>query len=386
MSKTRMVALAALAVASVFTARPRPTAASPLAAELAGAPALASDPLAVEIDRWSKRLAAETTADPLWTDVKQAAAPVLGLAEQALRDDRRLLALLRLAAARENLAAGAWMLERPSEVRGSLAAFEGEWARMGESLRPSLGPASPDALRGLRPALARALGEAALHQVRVYYDASVEYGRSTTPDSGLFYLGAAQAQAELVALLPSLGTGTSGGSSEAGPAPRSLVPELDALETEILSAYRPPFSVDQHPQFIAASSALKTARELDAAGLRYGALLRYLQAVVRFAPLRAAAQGRVQSPLGAPGPEALARARAEDLTRFSAGGDHSLGRVFLELADAELLANPNGGAATAAAIVNDVLPRYFAALQPAPPSPPRAEPLATVTLVRWPYT
>ena len=68
------------------------------------------------------------------------------------------------------------------------------------------------------------------------------------------------------------------------------------------------------------------------------------------------------------------------------GGDHSLGRVFLEVADAELAADPSAGAATATAVVNDVLPRYFAALGPAPAPSPDPEPQATVTLVRWPYT
>jgi hypothetical protein len=40
----------------------------------------------------------------------------------------------------------------------------------------------------------------------------------------------------------------------------------------------------------------------------------------------------------------------------------------------------------AAAIATDVLPRYFAALGPARPSPARPAPRVTVTLVRWPYT
>ena len=65
---------------------------------------------------------------------------------------------------------------------------------------------------------------------------------------------------------------------------RRLSDELDALEGELLSAYKPPASIDRHREFIAASSTLKEARELDAAGLSYGALLRYLQAVLRVAP------------------------------------------------------------------------------------------------------
>lgn len=380
----RSAAAFALVALGLLAGRPSLEAASSAAPQVAGTAALAPDPLAAEIERWSKRVAAEASTDPLWSDVKGAAGPLLTRAQEALRDDRRLLALLRLAAARENLAAGAWLLERPQEVRKEMAAFEGEWARMGASLGPSLGDPSADELAGVRPALARALGEAARHQVRVYYDASLEYGRSTTPDSGLFYLGAARAQAEFVALARDLGAGTPPLAAADVPGLRSLGPELDALESEMLSAYRPPASVDRHPQFIAASSALKTARELDAAGLRYGALLRYLQAVLRLAAVRepGPSPSSAGAPFDAPG---FARQREESLRRLS-GGDHSLGRVFLELADAELAADPASGVATAQTVLNDVLPRYLAALAPPPAVVPRPEPRATVTLVRWPYT
>jgi hypothetical protein len=254
---------------------------------------------------------------------------------------------------------------------------------MGETLRPSLRAPSAEELQGVRPALARALAEAARHQVRVYYDASLEYGRNTTPDSGLFYLGAAQAQAEFVGLSRTLAATLPPDSLGEPKTLRSLGPELDALERELLSAYRPPASVDRHPQFIAASAALKTARELDAAGLRHGALLRYLQAILRFAAVKEPASGSPSSVVALD--PAFARKREESLKGL-AGADHSLGRVFIELADAELASDPGAGAATATAVVNEVLPRYFAALAPATAVVPRPEPRATVTLVRWPYT
>jgi hypothetical protein len=62
------------------------------------------------------------------------------------------------------------------------------------------------------------------------------------------------------------------------------------------------------------------------------------------------------------------------------GVDPSLARLFLETAESE------GAGPIASAIVADVLPRYFAALEPARALPPRPAPRATVTLVRWPYT
>jgi hypothetical protein len=334
----------------------------------------AEDPLAAELARWSAFLRDTTSADALWAQAKGGVQPVLERAQRALGDGRRLLALLRLEAARQNLAAAAYMLERPPEERASLPAFEAEWARVGRVLGAELGAPSADALRGVQPSALRALGEASLPQVRVYYEASVEYGRNTEPGSGLFYLGAAQAQRDFAAFCRR----ASVPSTLADVPLRLLGAELDALEAELLAAYRPPASIDKHREFIGVSAALKEARELDAAGLRHGALLRYLQAALRFGPLRAA-----------PAPEAAAladRLQAFERRLSADGRDVSLGRLFLEIAQEDHAAAAGPGGATAAAVVSDVLPRYFAALEPAKPAPPRPDPLVTVTLVRWPYT
>jgi hypothetical protein len=330
------------------------------------------DPLAAEIERWAAFLRDNTGTGEDWADVKQLSEPPLARAQGALRDGRRLLALLSLAAARENLAAAAYVGERSADERKDASAFEAEWMRMGTILRDDLAPLSPGALDGVRPAAVRALGEAALAQVRVYYDASLEYGRNTMPESGLFYLGSAQAQREFAAFCRTL----SAPSPLAAPPVRALDGELDALESEILAAYRPPASIDRHDEFILASSTLKEARDLSAAGLHYGALLRYLQATQRFAPLRPA-----RASLDAAG---LAGRLRELGARLSAGSfDHSLGRLFLEVAEAD---GAGAGRESASAIATDVLPRYFAALEPRHPQPPRPAPGVTVTLVRWPYT
>ena len=192
-------------------------------AEAAGGASV--DPLAGEIERWANRLAAETSALPLWADVKAASAPALESAGQALRDGHRSLALLRLAAARENLAAASFLLEQPESMRKDQAAFEAEWEQAGLRLREARGPLSAAALAGVEPAVVRALAEAALPQVRVYYDASLEYGRNTMPDSGLFYLGAAQAQRDFVAFLRTLrGPGSATGRARPCRRSRSLGP------------------------------------------------------------------------------------------------------------------------------------------------------------------
>jgi hypothetical protein len=334
------------------------------------------DPLAVEIERWSAFLRDNPATDETWIQVKESSQPALARAEEALRDGRRLLALLRLASPRPNLSAAAYLGERSPEERKDPAAFEAEWTRMGRLLRDDLGAPSAAALDGVRPAAVRALGEAALPQVRVYYEASLEYGRNTMPDAGLFYLGAARAQRDFTAFCRAL----SRPSALEAPPLRALDPELDALEAEVLAAYRPPASIDRHPEFIAASSTLKEARELNALGLRHGAMLRYLQAGLRFAPLR---------PSPAPIDASALAGRLGELDRRLAASpfDDSLGRLFLEAAQADVAAlKPGESPAVAVAIARDVLPRYFAGLAPAPPAAPRPAPRATVTLVRWPYT
>ncbi len=313
-----------------------------LLAACAGSAEQARDPLASEIERWSAFLESRPAEDKL----RQQVQPVLAQAEEALGQGKRLLAVQRLVAAREDLAVAAYMGARPTEQRKEIPAFEAEWARMGDTLKKD----PPAKLEELHPAATRALAEAAFPQVRIYYDASLEYGRNTMPEQGLYYLGAAQAQREVVDLLGKVSVP----SSRREPPVRSLRPELDALEAEMLTVYRPPVSIDRHKEFIAASSTLKEARELDEAGLRHGALLRYLQAAHQFAPLRGA------SPTS--GTTALEK-------RLSQGNvDHSIGQLFLESGQ------------------TDVLPRYFAALEPARPQEPGPAPKVTVTLVRWPYT
>lgn len=320
----------------------------------------AKDQIAAEIERLS--------ADPKAEQIR----PVLGRAEDDLRQGRRALAMQRLLNAREALAQSAYMGARSAAERKEVAGFEAEWTRIGKTLRADLGDPSAATLEGVEPAALRSLGEAALPQVRVYYHASLEYGRNTTPESGLHYLGAAQAQREVVAASQAL----SSPSGRRAPAVRSLEPELDALQGDLLAAYRPPASIERHREFIVASSTLKEARELDAAGLRYGALLRYLQAAQLVAPLR---PGHAQ-PSRLAGEALTARLRELDGRLSAAETDHSLGRLFLETAQAE------PGGLDAAVIAQDVLPRYFAALEPAPPRTPRPAPQLTVTLVRWPYT
>jgi len=337
-------------------------------------PTPAKDPIAAEIARWSEFLKSNKSSDEMWKQAKEATEPVIARADEAYRKGRRFLALQRLSAAGVNLS-GSQYLQALSPAAHTDAGFEAEWKRMGEVLRADLRTPSPAALAGVQPAVVRARGEAALPQVRIFYDASLEYGRNTMPDAGLFYIGSAQAQRDFAAFSRRI----SSPASKPAPPLRSLAGEIDRLEGEMLAAYKPPASIDKHRDFILSHAALKEARELDAAGLRYGALLRYLQAAQRFAPVRMA-------PAGLSGAAVAKRLDETDTQLAAQRFDDSIGRLFLEAARDEAEGGEGRSPATAAILASDLLPRYFAAFEAAKPVAPKPEPRVTVTLGRWPYT
>ena len=337
-----------------------------------------ADPLEAEITRWSQYLKTNTSKDEMWLQIKEGSDAAMARVESAMKDGRRLLALQRLAAVGPNLASSEYLASLTAEQRKSDTDFEAAWKSAGRELGSELGAPSPSALDGVAPAAVRGVGEASLAQVRVFYDASLEYERNTMPDAGYFYLGLARAQSDFAGFCRTL-------SKPAGRRPpplRSLAPELDALEGELLAAYRPPASIDRHSDFIAASAALKEARELDGAGLRYGATLRYLQAALRCAPLTGQAPAMTK--------DEAARKLAEVEPRLAdreGAVDQSLGRIFLEAAQADVAAATSGEPpAQASAVLTSVLPRYFGALEPAKAARPSPAAEVTVTLVRWPYT
>jgi hypothetical protein len=338
---------------------------------------LAGDPIAREIALWRAKLSDTTITENFWVSVKPGAAAALDLAEQALKAGRRWMALERLAAARANLVAAQYVGARPAETRKGVPAFEAEWTRMSGVLGAGLKPPAPLSFATIQPAAARALTEAAGFQIKLHYDASIIYGRATDADSGLFYLGSAQANQDFVAFAKTL----SAGKGAPQPPVRRLTQETDALEAALLALYRPPVSIDRHSEFIAASSALKEAKELDAAGLRYGALQRYLLAVLRVALLQST-----------PAQDAAAvrsRLAAIEPRLSASGADHTIAQIFFERALTELdRSDPAPTSISIAAVIaDDVLPKYFAALEPAPPVPAASgAPRVTVTLVRWPFT
>jgi hypothetical protein len=338
-----------------------------------GRAAAVDDPIAADVARWKRFLAADTVTVGFVAQVKRSAATSLAAAEEALAKGRHAVALLRLGTVRANLEPAL----HPA-TRANLTAEELDTERAGLARR-----FEPDSLEPLtRPigtsALGLALAQASARQARQTYDASPAYAQATQPLFGMYYLAQGVAYLDYAAFAARAGASLRSAGARA-PQLRSLAPEIRALRDEMLAAYKPPLSIDRHPEYIGASAATKEAVEYDAAGLREATLLRYLQAALRFAPMRS-----TRAPLQ---PAALVAKMDEMRKRLTEQGvDHSIGTLFLEVAASDADTARSGQAVVASAVVEDVLPRYFAALRPAPASAASRSPEVTVTLVRWPYT
>lgn len=337
----------------------------------------AQDALAAAIARWQEKVHSTAPADDDVRDIRASSAPLLAEAERALAEGKRWLALSRLERVWTDLEAAEYSSAIPGDLRHQMSELEREWQRLAPELGTHRTPGPRPAFE-LLPAAARALAEAALAQMPVYYEASLDYGRNTAPEYGLFYLGAARAQRDFIALVASLPR-----RPKAWPAlsPRGVAGEIAAVRDELLAAYRPPLSIERHAVFIRISALLKEADELGAAGARYGAVLRLLDAKARVA--RLLHPGRTMSR-----DQAAARAATYEALLGSSPLDTTLQRLFLETALFSA-ANPDpaaGGGEIAAAIFEDVLPYFPVVLGPPPPEPPQRLAEATVTLVRWPYT
>jgi hypothetical protein len=318
------------------------------------------DPLAAEIKRWSNYLASNAASGELWTQVKQAMAPALERSSQALQKGRVNLALMRFAAVTPTFEGVVFAKEHEN------ADLDQEWRRNAAAVRV----AQP--LDGIEPAALRALAEAASLQARGLYRASLDYGKADGTQSGLLYIGEALGQKAFV----DFARRVSEPSGLRRPKVRALTRgEIETLERELLAAYHPPASLDRHSEFIGASAAIKETRELNAAGLHYGALQRYLEAARRVGQLTTTPMERAKAESSLH--ELEARLRAGSV-------DHSIGRLYAEAAESDL--EGTAPPAIASAVVTHVLPRYFAALEPAKSSTQAPAPRATITLVRWPYT
>lgn len=295
---------------------------------------------------------------------------LLSRSERAAQSGHAFLSLHILQYAATTLGGYEFMQAKAEIGKAGMAAFEQEWRRLGPELAE--GQRKLSAARRW-PLAAQAVVERSLTQSQPTYQSSLLYGRETSVENGLFYLGLAKAHLDFVAFCRGL--------KFAGAAPRPLrspAPELAELEKEVLAAYRKYDTPDQHSAFIRVNSQLKLAWDLERERRHSGAWLQALEARRSLVPItvtiaedRSAAALRAQS-------EAV---RAQ-LSKAST--DHSLGWLYWQMAEEAQTRNDLKQANT---ILSHVLPLYFDSLTGSKSLAARGGgKMVTVTLVRWPYT
>jgi hypothetical protein len=324
-----------------------------------------ADPLASEIARWKKFIETNASTSEDWKDIREGSEPLLQRAEKALAAGHRNFALHLLFFVHSNLSAEKYRNHPPGNSK-NLSDLEKEWMKKGAELQSAAKRTNFKQI----PASVRAIAEASLSEVKPLYDSSLEYGKSTAAEYGFFYLGSSQARLELARLLLTM----QASKSPKLPDLPGLANEIDATEDAILAEYKPPASIEHHPAFIRASGMLKQAHELYAAGMHYGALYKILDARSQLSKITDAGQSITAEETKKRAAEISARLNQNKV-------DHSIALIFLEFA----LEEPHDGE-KAHAIFKNVLPRYFSGLQPPKSKKQKESFVATVTLVRWPFT
>ena len=326
---------------------------------------------------WAAAAAQSPLADQLAREIAQTAAAV----ERVVPQDQRAPAQTRISRAKAALDAGRFHLAL-YELEGAFVmanafsfvneqtgvttdeAFATIWRTSGEP-KPK-GLPSADA-----PALVRAMAASGARRAPITYRAAMPYGQDAGVQAGLYYLGEARALTTLADWVSTLTWRREGPP----PAIRSIRPELDAFDAEVTKAYEN-MAQTEHPTYIVVSVLIKRARTLNDNGDYAGALFEYLLARLRFASLRKAAEMPADE-------KALADAR----TQLPADVDHSIARVFVEMAEAAFAGSDATQRRNAGFIVQDVLPAYHAALARAKTTTVVVtDPDVTITLVRWPFT
>ena len=259
--------------------------------------------------------------------------------EAAVKAGRLYLALYDLQPVFE--AVGGYTLAKTEKSYASQAEFERRWKEM------DLPPAAPSAR--VDPVFVEALAQAAEGRAPATYRASLPYAEDTQMAAGLYYLGESHAMVKFAAFCRSLAFKASSVRRLAVP---SIESHLARYEAEVVKAYdAAPGAL--RPRYPAVHVAIKIARTLNEQGRHEGALLQYLVSRYRFALIRT---------LDSAQPSAASVADRIRTFSIPADGDGSIARFFLELA-AATNEGSDPGPRGAAAILDDILPAYAAALK-----------------------
>jgi hypothetical protein len=341
----------------------------------------ASSQVTAEIARLQQSLKDKPIADSELKDLASMITDALKLAENAANAGQLYLSLERLGQAEDLLQGARFAADKADVEKGGLPAFESRWGKASLHLTALDKDAHAREWKN-SPLAIRALAETAQGRAIPLLEGGRGFATATGPKDGLFYVGEAEGEADFSTFCASLHADMKANAF----APRSLLPELHALQEKANAAFQPPKSIDLHPRFIALNSQIKLAEELDATRFYAGALYAYLDAVRHYGMLDA-------PPLDASGQERVRKevAEATRKVRVPASGDDSILEIYLERA-ASYTVHPDGSAPSAdewrgaRVILDQVVPAYYAAKKPATKLATPSTKTVGITLVRWPYT
>jgi len=334
--------------------------------------------LSQEIEMLRRGVMEKPDSDENWKPLKPQILANLKIAREALDAGQMLLALDAVNIARSGYRATEWSTGNPAIVKGGVEAFMVEWKRQDAEIAKAEQGIRVD--RRKTPEAVKAIKEINTGRVHTLYQSARGFVDVAGPPTGLYYLGNAKASLESAQLAHSVDFPSAGKASPE----RSIISDILVLQNEVLAAYKPPRSIDRHSDFIRINGAIKYARELDDAKLYRGAMYQYLEAVRSFADLKAEGDPKSNAELKAE----AARYRTKIESQKS---DVSIAELLLEKAEYRLAnAGPEGKDAparrTAQNILLSALPAYFAVREKPAVAPAMQGKLATVTLVRWPFT
>jgi len=340
----------------------------------------ATSQIRTEIARLEQSIKDKPLTDKDSAPIASAAEDTLKAAAAAVNSGKTYLALEKLGLAEDLLQAARAGGDKAAVEKGGLPAFQARWGEV--SLRITGLDKEAHAQQWIDTPLAvRALAEAAQGKAIPLLEGGQGFAVATGPKDGLMYVGEAEGEADFARFCVTLKFAATRPSFPL----RSLLPELQSLQTKVNAAFQPPQSIELHTRFIALNSQIKLAEELDASRFYAGALYAYLEAVRHYgmlnaAPLDGAQQKKLKQDIA-----------SEKRNVAGSASDDSLAQLFLERAES-YTAHSDGSAPSAdewrgaRVVVDQVLPAYYAAQKALAPLEKASGKTVELTLVRWPYT
>jgi len=273
--------------------------------------------------------------------------------EASVRDGQNYLALYRLQTLWTGIQPVEYARSKAADSKEGPAQFERAWRRLSTELKSKEASIDRQMRAGLPQAI-RGLIEMCLIKSQAYYESSRPFGEDTQLRYGYYYMGVASAYLDFA--LMCLKTDFPGQLS--APASRSLGRELEQLDAKVVETYKQRDKPALVEEFIALSSNVEFAIQLERARRYDGALIAYLDAALKL--------GLLETPDQQAGSTAELTARLDGIAaRLGAGNrDNSVGMIYaasarLALAHATTAARPSEDLKKAAVLIDRILPAYL---------------------------